>query len=222
MQFIGGCDPVKDDVYHAMDNYFDHPEMIYTETKDNLNIYICRLHSYLMNEHRFLIAMTLSSPFTLPPASKVPLQDLKWKSFQIRKLEDYEKYLSLPQHHYTSKPNSIFGKQTVQAVHSSRVYTEYNTGIPSLLLHLLHVRNSFHEYAIQGTFSTAMETFQALFIWKEEQEGKQDQNETTLSSTQKRTSNIPETSNTSFPTFSSISSISSPSKSFSTSPILRE
>jgi hypothetical protein len=29
-------------------------------------------------------------------------------------------------------------------------------------------------------------------------------------------------SNTSFPTFSSISSISSPSKSFSTSPILRE
>ena len=221
MQFIGGCDPVKDDVYHAMDDFFDHPEMVYIETKDNLNIYICRLHSYLMNEHRFLIAMTLSSSSTLPPEPKVPLKNLKWKSFQIRKLEDYEKYLNLPQHHYSPKTNSIFGKQTVEAVHSSRVYTEYNTGIPSLLLHLLHVRNSFHEYAIQGTFSTAMETFQALFIWKEEE----DQKETPFSSTQRRNSNITNMSNTLFPTFSSISpisSISSPSKSFSTSPILKE
>ena len=181
MQFIGGYDPVKEEVYEAMANYFSNPSMRWTESKQGMDIYMCRLQSYLLNEHHFLIAMTPSSassnstshPPTPPPNVVVPLVQLKWVSFQVRKLDDYEKYLDMPVHTYSHYPSnsSSFAKQTVEAVHSSRTYTEYTTNISSLIVHLLHVRNSFNEYAMKGTIGSAIETFQAVFVWKEENGG---------------------------------------------------
>ena len=200
MQLIGGYDPEKENVYKAIDEYFDHPQMTFIEKKDGMDIYLCRLHSYLLNEHRFLIAMcSSSSPSSSFP--KIPLKDLKWKNFQIRKLEDYEKYLSLRPHSYVPKISSSFARQKVEAVNSSRVYTEYDTGIPSLILHLLHVRNSFYEYSMTGDFARAIETFQAIFTWKEEEVLESDNTGITI-----------------FPTFSSSNSFSnSSSNSFSNS-----
>jgi len=179
MQFIGGYDPVKEEVYEAMANYFSNPSMRWTESKQGMDIYMCRLQSYLLNEHHFLIAMTPShpnstpNPSTSPPNIVVPLAQLKRISFQVRKLDDYEKYLGMPVHSYSHYPSnsSSFAKQNVEAVHSSRTYTEYKTDIATLILHLLHVRNSFNEYAVKGTIGSAIETFQAIFVWKEEDEG---------------------------------------------------
>ena len=151
-------------------DYFHHPVMWLCLEKSNKEwvVYMARIHSYLLNENRFVIVMVHRSHPQMEgtPPDKMDMKYLEWTILQTRNLQDYEKYLHLPKHTYIVEETTPFCRHGLSLVHSSEEYSAYKTPFLFMELHLLHKRKgSTMEYATRGTFGTALETYQAIFMF---------------------------------------------------------
>ena len=111
--------PERDYIYKLIYKYYNDPIM--TKTKDinqEFSMYVCQLPCLLMNEKRFLIAITLIDGFPIEYTNS--LSNLRWRSFMARSLND-ESLQNLPVHNYTIKTNVIYVQDRIKCFNSSDI-----------------------------------------------------------------------------------------------------
>lgn len=166
---IGGVDPEKEFLWDAFASYFNNPLMFYSETDSRADgehsVHVCRIHSLLLNENRYLIVMCKRDHFVPATGAPTPLRDLHWHVLQTRHVQQPEKYAFVPQaHRYNlNAPNSILTSERVVRVESNREWSRYQSDrFPQLTVFLLHQRQAPDEYAQRGSISLAVETYRTI------------------------------------------------------------
>jgi len=161
-----GADPVKEAVWKAFVDHFGDP-LLFFSPKDSEQdaehwVYVCRVHSLLLNENRFLIVM-VRRPSSIPPTTPRHLRDLPWHVLQTRHVEDADKYRFLQTTHRYDGTASRACQQSIERVESTREWTRYAcAALPPLVIFLLHQRKTVDEYANRGSVRLALETYRTI------------------------------------------------------------
>lgn len=160
-QRISYYDPVKENIYKEIANYFDNPTMFkIRNVSEKFSVYMCNTH-YLMNKYRYLIAVTDFDPYEI--RHKKLLSELEWVSFQTRTLEDYHK---LPRHSYIPKREGL-GNEKIYKTYLDTSKSIYDCAKSPLQITLLHKRtDTKHEYQNKGYIGAALETYSTLLSFK--------------------------------------------------------
>lgn len=155
-------DPTRRQFYSLLVDYFDNPVFEKLKNEDGYSIYICKIYSLLLNENRYLIAIT--EPDNYPIKKKIPLSDLKWISFQTRILSDNKDVI---QHSYTIKKKyqSLHIQKSLQD-NSMSIYQMTNNEFP-IEITLLHTKNNEYEYPTNGNLVSCLETYQTIIVFSD-------------------------------------------------------
>lgn len=149
-------DPVKEYTFQLFTNYYDNMIMYKIKDDDKFSIYMAKLQCLLLNEQRFLIAITPRDQY--PPLYQKRLEELRWVSLQIRNLEEI----------YDIKPQSYNMKRTPDFQRKIKVssrttdITTYTVENLPIKISLLHTRNDEYEYPNEGSLISALETFRTI------------------------------------------------------------
>jgi len=156
--------PERDYVYELISSYYDDPIMIKIKNvdRDTFAMYAIQLPCLLMNEKRFLIALTLNDQ--RPEGTNEKLSDLRWTSFMIRSLND-ETLVHLPIHRYSIKRDHRY-TIPLQITFRNKEISTYKTEMGVFLISLLHTKNQEYEYPNEGNLVSALETFQTVIGWE--------------------------------------------------------
>jgi hypothetical protein len=150
--------PEDEFIYDLVAEYYDNPKMYFVKKDKQYSIYGIQIPSLLMNAKRFLLATV---PASVDESTK-NLRELSWSTFQIRTLTDSSIYHNLPIANYRQKRNPKYNF-TLQVEKRDKRVTTYQTPY-KLTVSLLHVKGLEYEYPNEGTFISALETFQTLLI----------------------------------------------------------
>lgn len=155
----------RNPIYELVDEYYDHPVLQKVRNVNGMSMYVVRLPCLLLNEKRYLIALTFQDDY-IPIGSSIPLAHLRWRSFMIRVLQE-EDFERLPVHSYTIKQVDKF-MLPLSIVKRSKEISIYEVDtLQDLQLSLLHTRGQEFEYPSTGNLVSAFETFQTLLNWKD-------------------------------------------------------
>lgn len=127
-------------------------------------MYATQIPCFLMNEKRYVIALT--APDQEMEGHQLPLGHLRWKSFMSRSLTD-ESLSYLPVQNYSIKREDKY-QLPLKIRSRSREVSIYDCGESPLQVSLLHSKNQEYEYPNEGNLVSALETFQTILQWKEE------------------------------------------------------
>ncbi|NDE17426.1 hypothetical protein EBZ80_21090 [bacterium] len=162
-----GADPVKEGVWKAFADHFQNP-LLFFSPKDSEQdaehwVYVCRIHSLLLNENRFLIVMVRRPSIQNDPATPRHLRDLPWHILQTRHVENPDKYRFLQTTHRYDGTASRACQQPIERIESTREWTRYACAtLPPLAIFLLHQRKTVDEYANRGSVRLALETYRTI------------------------------------------------------------
>lgn len=149
--------PTHRTLMQIIDAYFDHPWMQKVKDENSTtSVYMCRIASLLLNEQRYLVAIT--SHDTNPIGHTVRLSDLYWTCFQSRVLES-DAFVTVLQHSYVTKRELQMPVVRTQATPSYSTYRADNLPIE---ITLLHTSNDVYEYPTKGTLASCLETFRTI------------------------------------------------------------
>lgn len=154
--------PVHRKLMQMVDTYFDYPSMQKVKDQDMTSIYMCRLSSLLLNENRYLVAITTLDEH--PVGHLVKLGDLHWKYFQSRTLSG-EEYVGITQHSYMTKRDLTW---PVVKIRTTKEYSIYESETYPIHITLLHTSKDEYEYPLRGTFASCLETFQTIIRFIDE------------------------------------------------------
>lgn len=152
--------PDDEYIYNLIVEYYDNPILYKVQDENGQSIFGIQLPSLLLNSKRFLLATT-----KFCPEQKKNLKDVPWKFLQIRTLNNQHKYTSLPVITYKQKRNDKFFFP-LQVASRNREITTYSTPYDTIDVSLLHVKGIEFEYPNEGTFISALETFQTIISIK--------------------------------------------------------
>lgn len=155
--------PERDYIYQLITSYYDNPNMIKIRDMNDLSMYAIQIPCLLMNEKRYIIALSPINNETI--GHKKPLQEIRWKAFMSRALND-ETLQSIPKQSYSIKREDKF-LIPLKIENRSRQISEYNSTIPHFHVSLLHLKNQEFEYPNEGNLVSALETFQTILTWKD-------------------------------------------------------
>lgn len=154
--------PLHRKIRNVINTYYDVPIMEKTKNEMDKSIYMCRIQSLLLHNHRYLIAVC---PIDDNPVGvRTMIKDLPWECLQARILEN-EEFMGLVQHYYESKRDSVFlmeMKRTVQL----DAYSVYQSANAEIEITLLNTVKDIYEYPEQGTLLSCLETFQTIIRCK--------------------------------------------------------
>ena len=154
--------PVHRQFYHLLSEYYDNPILQKLKNNDGYSVYICKIYSLLLNESRYLIAIT---DIDNNPTNKyISLKDLNWISFQARVLNSQEyDNMEIIKHSYTVKKTLSyhFSVSKMSQNKEMSIYHLSNQEYP-IEITLLHTKNNEFEYPSHGTLVSCLETFQTI------------------------------------------------------------
>lgn len=145
--------------------YFDRPLLQKVKDEGDTSVYMCRLSSLLLKEHRYLVAIITMDQE--PIGAIQPLSDLSWKYFQARVLEG-DMYAGIIQHAYVTKAEKATNWSVVKIKSTSQysIFQDEQSRFP-VEITLLHTANDEYEYPSRGTFASCLETFQTMIRFTE-------------------------------------------------------
>lgn len=147
----------------SIDAYYDSPVMEKMRSADGTSMYVCKVHSLLLKDEQFLIAMVPEDD--RPMHAKVPLKELQWTCFQARTLDGEEHaYHHAVAHSYARKHEPHATMVQTSATKEYSVYRD-EAGVLPIDLILLHTTANEHEYPPRGSFVSCMETYQTVLRW---------------------------------------------------------
>ena len=152
--------PNEQHVYNLVSTYYDNPQMHLIRKDGDKTLYGVQIPSLLMNAKRFLIA-TVQNSDEMHPARR-SLRDLPWTTFQIRTLGHDNPYNFLPIVNYRQKRDPQYSF-SLQVSSRNKKVTTY-TSPYDFTVSLLHVKGLEFEYPNEGTFISALETFQTIIM----------------------------------------------------------
>lgn len=152
--------PDNEYIYDLVSNYYDNPTMQFIKNENNSVFYGVQIPSLLMNAKRFLIAIASSS--SGQDQRPKSLRNIAWKSFQIRTLSHENSYNFLPMVNYKQKRDPKYSFN-LQVQSRDKKITTYETPF-AFTVSLLHTKNIEYEYPNEGTFISALETFQTILM----------------------------------------------------------
>lgn len=158
--------PLKYSFYALLSEYFDNPMLEKTQNDGEYSVYVCKIHTLLLNESRYIVAITHNDHMALGTIK--PLSEIKWISFQSRILES-DSYFNVTRHSYQIKNDSKF-HFSVQQKSSSKeqsVYMLTNNEYP-LQITLLHTKGLLFEYPSTGSLISCIETYQTILTFTED------------------------------------------------------
>lgn len=139
-----------------INDYFSNPVMTKVKNENKFSVYMVSIHTLLLNEPRYLIAMTHEDYNKV--GSKQPLKTIEWIYFQTRYLKDQ---YDISQHSYLPTNDS---KYSIPITVKSRTdsQTTYQTKDKQLDIILLHSNKNMYEFGNQGTLISALETYKTI------------------------------------------------------------
>ena len=150
---------VTSGIYQLVDSYFNNPVLTKTENTEQYSIYMCKLHSLLSIEKRYIVAV---SPIDSHPVGFVEkLIDIKWESFQTRSLNSN---LKLNTHKYNVKRDKQYSIGIKQSGKDDYA-TYYEMDNYPVVVTLLHTSKA-KKYQPSGNFVNALETFNTVITFK--------------------------------------------------------
>ena len=157
---LGTYEPVRYNFYAILSDYYENLSFVKLKDVEKYSMYICKVHSLLSKDFRYLIAMTNKDNH--PPGYKVKLEEIPWKIFQSRTLPDNH---TLPLHNYDSRRGTPLDSK-INVIKRTKESTTYLNKEFSLEITLLHVRDREYEYPDSGSIVSALETFQTILRWR--------------------------------------------------------
>lgn len=155
-------DPVHRQFYYLLSEYYDNPVLQKLKNDDEYSIYICKIYSLLLNENRYLIAITHLDQH--PIKKYISLKELEWVSFQARVLnsKEYEN-MEIIRHSYTIK-RSVAYQFSVSKISNNKEMSVYRLSKNEypIEITLLHTKNNEFEYPNHGSLVSCLETFQTI------------------------------------------------------------
>lgn len=153
----------RDEVYQIVDNFFDRPVLTKTGDEGDFSLYMCKIHSLLALEKRFLVAILPLDNF--PPGFQVPLADLKWVSFHITKLEHPPNNVRFIPHRYVVKRAAEYQRR-ISLFNRDSEASYYDVDLLPIVVTLQHGKKSPYSFQKEGTLLLAMETFSTILTFK--------------------------------------------------------
>lgn len=151
----------KDEIYELILNYFGDVDM--TKYKENgiHSMYICKVHSYLRKNFRYLIATITQDNAQKGAITK--LSRLKWVAIQTRTLDEHIPCIEISYEIKKSRPyNTSITRQNKNNKMSNYITLQF----PNLVISLLHNTDSINEYPDRGTLVAAIETYRTILSFK--------------------------------------------------------
>ena len=150
--------PYHRSIRHKINTYFDFPLMKKIRNDNDKSIYMCRIHSLLLNDNRYIIVLCNLDDF--PIGVNVKIQELPWDCIQIRKLENSE-FLYLTPHMYEIKRDLSY-LINVTRTYQSDQYSIYSCKEYPIRITLLNTIKDQYEYPNTGTLLSCIETYQTI------------------------------------------------------------
>lgn len=154
--------PERDYIYEIIYNYYNNPKLYKVKNLKDFSMYAIQLPCLLMNEKRFIIALTNLDSNQIGHDEN--LNNLRWKTFMVRSLND-ESLFSLPIHNYSIKRDDIY-MIGLKIKSRTKEISVYSTDIGIFLVSLIHCKNQEFEYPNEGNLVSALETFQTILQWE--------------------------------------------------------
>lgn len=149
-------------IRNVINTYYDSPIMQKMKNDMDKSVYMCRLQSMLLHDHRYLIAVC---PIDDSPIGvRTRINDLSWECLQARILEN-EDYMTIYQHSYETKRDSIFLME-MKRTFQSEEYSIYESSNHQIEITLLNTVQDKYEYPDKGTLLSCLETFQTIIRCK--------------------------------------------------------
>ena len=154
--------PIYRKIRNLINTYYDFPIMQKMKNEMDKSVYMCRFHSLLLHDHRYLIAVC---PIDDSPIGvRTRISDLSWECLQARMLEN-EDYMSLIQHSYETKRDSVYLMEVSRTLQSED-YSVYISSNNQIEITLLNTVKDKYEYPDKGTLLSCLETFQTIIRCK--------------------------------------------------------
>ena len=155
---LENVNPRKDDVYHLFQTYFDNPLMKKKKDVQGFSMYICKIHTLLSLEFRYLIAFVYQDK--LPVGTLIKLSQLPWVSFQTRTLLTDDE---MNMHYY--EPRRLEGLDMeitlTKKEGKSSIYRVKDLPISITLL----AATDYDEYSDSGSVCIALETYKTIITF---------------------------------------------------------
>lgn len=155
-------DPGKNHIFEAFTEYFGNPTLIKIKNVRNFSVYMVKIYAMLGNAFRYLI-LFVDRDVNITGHSK-PMSELEWVSLQTRTLEDSH---DINTHRYTVRRMEPL-TQKINIQNQNENQSTYNSESFPLVITLLHTRkNNSYQYQQTGTIVSAIETFQTIINFRE-------------------------------------------------------
>ena len=123
--------------------------------EDNQSYYFAKIHSQLLNNYRYIIAITQLD--NQPIEKRTYLKNLNWHSLQTRTLKTKHNIPSISYH------SDILDNYHIRVFDRKDNYTTYTSkDFTNIQIHVLVTSNNSFEYPEYATISNALEKFQTL------------------------------------------------------------
>lgn len=155
-ELLNTFDPLKDNFYTYINEYFNFPSLTKIKDVNNNSIYMVKTICLLSNKCRYLIAVILKDDNNI--GSIVKLIDLNWISFQTRTLDDKH---NIDSHNYQPLMKGPL-KETIKRTEILPELSKYVCKFPIEIL-LLHKKKDIQsEYQPTGNIISALETYETI------------------------------------------------------------
>ena len=154
--------PIHRKIRNVINMYYDSPVMQKTKNDRDKSIYMCRLQSLLLHDHRYLIAVCQIDDN--PIGVKINIKDLTWECLQARILEN-EEYMNIIQHSYETKRDNIYTVE-MRRTFQCEEYSIYGSNNIQIEITLLNTTPDKYEYPDTGSLMSCLETFQTIIRCK--------------------------------------------------------
>lgn len=149
--------PINDNIYNTISSYFKNPELAKIKDANGYSVYMAKVKCLLAKNKRYIVAIVPQDFQRID--IKMRLNELKWKSFQTRTLDDMESVLPLVI--YEPSNRELYGSR-INMIDRNEKHTMYSCDNFNINISLLHKEKGIYEYQPTGTLCNALETYNTI------------------------------------------------------------
>jgi len=145
------------DIHSVISTYFDNPRLTKVDNQNRYSIYTAKNTSLLSTTHRYITAIVPEDTYFIGTA--IPLNDLKWASFQTRAIPDNKDVVLFS---YIPKKVSPYNTPIHVNKKEERYYSYITQTFPIQITLLKDSETQINTFPDRGTLNSALETYSTI------------------------------------------------------------